>query len=171
MSYLDRLKEANSEKRAPSLLSKLPKAPFGTFGSTEGVRFREIDAVGVADSPPVSRYWLIHFAELNPVELYYTVPAASADVIGWHPDAIAAEPFEPPRRPPPDPMTAAYQTAIMAWLSHIEEFDPAIISDVQQQCDTDADARNYFILRANGISTHANIDHGQSACLTGQHKP
>ncbi len=42
MSYLDRLKDILSEKRHPTELPKLPKVPFGSFGSSLGERLTEI---------------------------------------------------------------------------------------------------------------------------------
>jgi len=49
------------------------------------------------------------------------------------------------------PMTAEEEKAIRAWLAHIEEIDPAIIAEVLDQCRSDADARQYFIRRAEEV--------------------
>lgn len=51
MSYLDRLKRVNSEKHAPKELPKQPKAPYGSFDSTQGGHSQKIatDAATLAD--------------------------------------------------------------------------------------------------------------------------
>lgn len=46
------------------------------------------------------------------------------------------------------PMTTAEETAIRAWLAHINETDQEIIADVLHQCHTDLEARAYFLRRA-----------------------
>jgi hypothetical protein len=45
-------------------------------------------------------------------------------------------------------MSADNERAIRAWLALIEETDSATVSDVLIQCQTDADARQYFTGRA-----------------------
>lgn len=45
-------------------------------------------------------------------------------------------------------MTASEETAIRAWLELIEETAPATIAEVIEQCQRDADARDYFTGRA-----------------------
>lgn len=42
MGYLDRLKGMNSEKCLPYPLPKPPKAPYGSFASSQGGRFQKI---------------------------------------------------------------------------------------------------------------------------------
>lgn len=49
-------------------------------------------------------------------------------------------------------MTVSEEAAIRRWLALIDETDPATISDVIDQCQRDADARDYFIWRAAGNS-------------------
>lgn len=46
------------------------------------------------------------------------------------------------------PMTAAEELAVRAWLALIGETDAAIVADVVSRCQQDADARDYFIRRA-----------------------
>ena len=95
-----------------------------------------------------SRWWLIHYPDRDPVEVSCTPDATHADILAWHPDAVAAEPFTPTTRRPSAPMTTAEETAIRAWLALIEETDPATIAEVIGQCQSDADARDYFIGQA-----------------------
>lgn len=44
------------------------------------------------------------------------------------------------------------ETAIRAWLAHIGETDPACIAEVIEQCQRDAEAREYFIGRATELN-------------------
>lgn len=46
------------------------------------------------------------------------------------------------------PTGAHYKTAISDWLCRIEESDPEIISEVMRRCETDPEARTYFLTRA-----------------------
>ena len=49
------------------------------------------------------------------------------------------------------PMSQAQETAIRAWLDHIEEDDPAIIAEVLDKCRTDPEALAYFSRRAEEV--------------------
>jgi len=95
-----------------------------------------------------SRWWLIHYPDRDPMEVSCTPPATHAEILERHPDAVAAEPFDPTIRPPSAPMTASDEMAVRAWLALIEETDPATIAVVIGQCQRDADARGYFIGQA-----------------------
>ena len=103
---------------------------------------------GAGETLTVSRWWLIHYADRDPVEVYCCPDATHAETLERHPDAIAAEPFAPAVRQPPASMTANEELAIRTWLAQIEETDPATIADVLHQCHHDADSRAYFIGRA-----------------------
>ena len=104
--------------------------------------------VGAGDTATASRWWLMHFRDLDPLECYFTEPATHAEILERHPDAVAAEPFTPTIRQPSAPLTASEETAIRAWLALIEENDQVIIAEVIDQCQQDADARSYFTGRA-----------------------
>jgi hypothetical protein len=54
MSYLDRLKTQNPEKRATKALSKLPKGPYDSFGSSQGGLFSENTTSSSADTAPAA---------------------------------------------------------------------------------------------------------------------
>lgn len=49
------------------------------------------------------------------------------------------------------PMTYEQKQAVMDWLVFIEETDPTISADVIAQCETNADARLYFIGRTKEL--------------------
>mgnify|MGYP000623838144 CR=1 FL=1 len=117
-----------------------------------------IDALKVSpgDTATASRWWRLHFADLEPVEVYCTPAAVHEDIMARHPGAIAAEPFEPTIRLPAEPTSAGEEAAIRAWLALIEETDPATIAEVIGQCQRDVDARDYFTGRAAADSLQKN---------------
>ena len=43
------------------------------------------------------------------------------------------------------------ESSIRAWLAHIEETDPDIITEVLDKCHADSDARRYFLQRAEEV--------------------
>lgn len=100
--------------------------------------------VGPGDTADASRWWLIHYPDRDPVEVACSPPATHAEILAWHPDAVAAEPFTPTIRQPSTPMTAEEETAVRAWLALVEETDPATITEVLSQCQRDGEARDYF---------------------------
>jgi hypothetical protein len=53
-----------------------------------------------------------------------------------------------PFRQPSQPMPKCDLARIRAWLAHIEEFDPATIAHVLDQCKRDSEARDYFMQQA-----------------------
>ena len=160
MSYLDRLVQIEQRKifayTPEPELTKLPKAPFVSSGSTPqgpyvktqsaNAESGQVTKVGAGETASV--WWLIHYADRDPVETSCTPPATLAEILASTPAAIAAEPFEPTIRQPSTSMTAEDEAAIRAWLALIEETDPATIAEVTDQCQQDEDARGYFLSRA-----------------------
>lgn len=65
---------------------------------------------------------------------------------------------------PPAPMTADEESAIRAWLVHIEETDAAIIAIVLGQCRADVDARGYFTRQAAAVPRPAAFDDDRRYC-------
>lgn len=62
------------------------------------------------------------------------------------------------------PMSPCEESAIRAWLAHIEETDPAIIAALLEKCRTDADARSYFIGRAAEVPRPLVFDDDRRRC-------
>ena len=110
---------------------------------------KEKQKVGAGDTATASSWWLIHFRDLDPVEVACCLEATHAEILERHPDAVAAEPFTPTLRRPSAPLTIEAETAIRVWLALIEETDPATLAEVIGQCQRDADARDYFTRRAD----------------------
>ena len=90
------------------------------------------------------RWWVIRYADRDPVQVACYPEATHAEIMERHPDAIAAEPFTPTVRRPSAPLSAEDEAAIRAWLAAIDETDPEAIADVIERCRQDADARDYF---------------------------
>ena len=58
-----------------------------------------VATVSVANPPETKtatafRWWLIHYLDGAPVEIWTSPPATHAEILERHPDAIAAEPFD-----------------------------------------------------------------------------
>lgn len=103
---------------------------------------------GTCDAATASRWWLIHYADRDPVEVGCCPGATHAEMLERYPAALAAEPFTPAVRPPSAPLTAEEQTVIEEWLFMIEETDPALVTAVLAHCRRDPDARAYFLRTA-----------------------
>jgi len=153
--YLGRLRQKNEEKNATSPNCINPVKDFMQFvqfaRSAKKVDFSEAAPpakAGPGDTATASRWWLIHFTDLDPLEVTCFPDATHAEILERYPDAVAAQPFEPAIWQPSAPLTAEDEAAIRAWLALIEETDPATIAEVIGQCQRDADARGYVIGRA-----------------------
>lgn len=70
----------------------------------------------------------------------------------------------PPSAKPAAPMTADEESAISAWLAHIEETDAAIIAVVLDQCRADVEARGYFLRQAAEVPRAAAFDDDRRYC-------
>lgn len=63
----------------------------------------------------------------------------------------SVEPLAQATPPALIPMTSEQKEAVMDWLVFIEETDPTISADVITQCETNANARLYFIGRTKEL--------------------
>lgn len=61
-------------------------------------------------------------------------------------------------------MTGEEKSAILAWLAHIEETDEDIIAKVLNQCRIGAEAREYFLRRAEEVSQPFPDDDDRRHC-------
>ncbi len=66
------------------------------------------------------------------------------------PHSIAAEPFEPIPRKPDGPLPPDDEVLVRAWARHIGETEEGI-SEVIDQCNTDADARGSYLEAAEKV--------------------
>lgn len=94
MSYLVRLKQLDVEKKSQhtpeTVLTKPPKAPFVSYGSTVQGPYENISA---NDPAATSWRWVLHYQDRDPVELHTTPESTLAEVLRDFPDAIAAIPI------------------------------------------------------------------------------
>jgi hypothetical protein len=159
MSLLSRLRDKQAAK-----IATVTSATFATKSSGRGRAVASVAAVDVARSPlqqiaatvkvgevdavTTSRWWLIHYLELDPLKVACFPEATRADILGRYPAAVAVEPFTLMIRQASAPLTANEEMAIRAWLALIEETDPLVIAEVIAQCERDAGVRDYFQTRA-----------------------
>lgn len=71
-------------------------------------------------------------------------------------DRASVNPVTQPITPVLVPMTFEQKESVMDWLIFIDEIDPKISADVIAQCETNANARFYFIGRTKDLLTKAN---------------
>lgn len=64
----------------------------------------------------------------------------------------------------PPALTVNEETAIRAWLAHIEETDMAIIAEILNQCRADQEARVYFLRRATEVPRLTPEDDDRRHC-------
>jgi hypothetical protein len=148
------------KKRNDRLATAFP-ATFATDGRVEGGKIAKVAGKAVANpenrktapapkvSPGVTAvWWRIRYGNGELLEAAFTPPATFEEVIAWYPGAIDAEPFEPTVRPPEEPLSMEDEAAVRRWLTEIGETDEAMVAEVIEQCQRDADAREYFTGRA-----------------------
>lgn len=159
MTMLARLREKRNGNLAtaiPAISATQPKGEAATVARIATVavanpkeeKTAPLAKVSPGDTATSSRWWLIHFADRDPLAVTCAPPVTHAAILASYPDAVAAEPFTPTIRQASAPLAAEDETAIRAWLALIEETDPATIAEVIGQCQRDADARDYFTGRA-----------------------
>ena len=63
-------------------------------------------------------------------------------------------------QPEPHPeLSSDKESSIRAWLTHIEETDPAIIAEVVDKCRNDPKARRYFLKRSDEVPESVTVKH------------
>jgi hypothetical protein len=97
-----------------------------------------------------SRWWRIHYLDRAPEEVSCTPPATHEEIMAWRAQAIAAEPFEPIPRKPDGALPPKDEVLVRAWARHIGETEEGI-SEVIDQCNTDADARSSYLEAAEKV--------------------
>jgi hypothetical protein len=65
------------------------------------VRARKTALISALSVSTTSRHWLLHFAELEPLEVHFHPDASFTGVMERYPDALAAEPMPARTRRPP----------------------------------------------------------------------
>lgn len=124
MTYLERLKRLAAQEKftdsPDTVLTKPPKAPYVSFGSSVKGRNENISVVpvgafvqtakqpfitwrnenslaarvGADDTPSITSWgWLIHYADRDSVTCYFSPMVTHAELMKSRPDAIGAEPL------------------------------------------------------------------------------
>jgi hypothetical protein len=60
---------------------------------------------------------------------------------------------------PPPELSLDEESSIRAWLTYIEETNPAIIAEVLGKCRDDLEARRYFLKRSGEVPEPTHIKH------------
>lgn len=112
---------------------------------TPNTRQKSSAEVVVPDQGASSQWWRFHHAQGDSKEASYSPAATRAEAMAGEPDAIKAEPFEPLLRQPHAPLSQEEETVLLDWLGRINETDEVLINAMLHQCQTDQDARDFFI--------------------------
>lgn len=143
MGYLEQLKNLSKvQDDEPKETKELPKPNcLGFLGSSYPV-LKNIHAA------EARQFWLLHFADREPLTVVFTPAASHAEVLASYPSALAAEPIEPGRRQPDTLLAGDQEAAVLGWLAQIGETDQVIVAEVLTLCRYDDDARAYYLGRA-----------------------
>lgn len=63
-----------------------------------------------------------------------------------------------PRLKPLPELSPDSELSVRAWLAHIEETDPAVITEVLNRCRNDLNARRYFMERSEEVPKPTTVD-------------
>lgn len=155
MSLVDLIRK----KARPVEFSTATPAAFATHDEETGRTVASVATVNVAKSLQeqkvssdeaviTSQWWRIRYPNSASVEVSCTPKSTWTEILERHPDAISAEPFIPTVWKPSTRLSASDEAAMRAYLTKIKETDPATITKVIDQCQQDADARAFFLVRA-----------------------
>lgn len=141
MGYLERLRAINEENTHQAGTDKTDENHLVSLGSSplahENIIF--------------SLWWLLHFPEREPVQVWTAPPASHAEILERHPAAIAAEPCAPPLSKAEKCMEADDVGAITEWVEAVGG-DADDLAIVLRQCDEDVEARVYYIREAGATA-------------------
>jgi hypothetical protein len=133
--------DANEKQAMGEPLAKLATLALARAANDEA----SLGKVGAGDTATTSHWWRFHYSNQEPKEASYWPLVNEAEALEGEPDAISAEPFEPTRRQPYEPLSEDEEIEIRASLTYIGESDEAMIAVALEQCRTDADARDAFL--------------------------
>jgi hypothetical protein len=134
-------KTANDERRSTAPLAKLATLALADVADGRGPILGKISGAATT----VSQWWRFHYVNRDPKESSFSPAATYAEAVAGEPDATKAEPFEPLLRQPRVPLSQEEETTLLDWLVRINETDEVMISAMLRQCQTDQDARDFFL--------------------------
>jgi hypothetical protein len=134
-------KTANDERPSNPPLARIATLAIANAGDGHG----PIHGTTGRAVTAISQWWRFHYVNRDPKESSFSPAATYAEAVTGEPDAIKAEPFEPLLREPHAPLSQEEETVLLDWLERINETDEAMISAMLQQCQTDQDARDFFL--------------------------
>lgn len=101
-----------------------------------------------ANDPGPRHWWRLTLRDARTMEVGHYPAESLAEVLARYPAAVSAEPFEPQPRAPERPLTPEEQYDLRSWCNEIGGADTR---EVLHLCETDADARDYCLGRAEKI--------------------
>lgn len=134
-------KTANDERRSSPPLAKLATLALANAAEGHGPVLGKTGSAVTA----ISQWWRFHYADGTVKEASYSAEATRAEALAGEPDAIKAEPFEPLLRKPHAPLSQEEEATLLDWLRRIDETDEAIITAMLHKCQTNQDAKDFFI--------------------------
>ncbi|MBM4230762.1 MAG: hypothetical protein FJ184_08430 [Gammaproteobacteria bacterium] len=90
--------------------------------------------VGAGNTATISRWWLIHYPNRDPVETVFDQAVTHAELMKWNRDAIAASPMSLPT----SLLSAEAEAVIREWLTLIGETNEAVIDGVLALSDSES---------------------------------
>ncbi|MCL1860259.1 MAG: hypothetical protein FWG52_01815 [Proteobacteria bacterium] len=97
-----------------------------------------------------STWWRLRFPDGGTLEVFSPSGHMRTSILRGYPEAVSAEPFTLEHTRPEARLAVVEVAAIRAWLASIGERSQEIIDDVLSQCERSAEARDYYLRRAEG---------------------
>jgi hypothetical protein len=116
------------------------------------------------DTATASRRWPIRDLQQPALEAACSPAVTDAGILVGRPGAVAAASFPPIWPQPIVLMTQEEETAIRAWLAHIDETDPATIAEVVDKCRADLDERKILLRWAKEVPRPLAVDDDRRRC-------
>ncbi|MCL1825821.1 MAG: hypothetical protein FWG26_07780 [Betaproteobacteria bacterium] len=146
-------------KESGILLSVSPSGELTAKGKPESLRrfqsfIKENKAALLAELAQaeelLSYWWRLHFPDGGALEVFSPSGNTHTSILKGYPEAISVEPFTLGHTMPDAPLSEKEAAAIVLWLASIGERSQEIIDDVLSQCERSAEARGYYLRRAEG---------------------
>jgi hypothetical protein len=96
--------------------------------------------------------WLICLRDRLTVELICVPSMTTEEVKRSYPDAVDVVPSTHKPEPPSAPLSESERQSVLAWLRSLGERDQCLIDATLEQCNSSAEARDYFLSKAGAGS-------------------
>jgi len=107
---------------------------------------------GSADRNTTSCWWCINFDDRPSIELVCAPAMTAEEVRRSYPEAVDVVPSTHRPETPSAPLSESERQSVLAWLRSIGERDQRLIDATLEQCNSSAEARDYFLGKAGAGS-------------------